>query len=234
MVAIINEKLYIFLVENIKWLGHASFLITDSVTDTKIYYIDPYELPHDASLEKADLIFVTHAHPDHLSLGDIDYLLKSDTVVVATPDSLSTLKISDEQKFPVAPSSFYTVKSVPFETVPAYNIDHERLSFHPKSNNWVGYILNVNNQRIYHAGDTDFIPEMEDLASKSLDIAMLPMGGHYTMGVEDMIKAANIISAKITIPMHYKRLLGKDFMEHEKQLIEGVNKSKVIILAELR
>ncbi|HVT01480.1 MAG TPA: MBL fold metallo-hydrolase [Patescibacteria group bacterium] len=219
--------------ENIKWFGHASFVITDTVTGNRIYYIDPFELPKDKILEKADLVFVTHAHPDHLSEGDINAILKDDTIVVATPDSLSTLQIPDEQKFPVAPNTFYTVKGIPFETVPAYNSNPEKLTFHPKSNNWVGYIITVNNQKIYHAGDTDFIPEMKDFPSKNIDIAMLPMGGHYTMDVDEMIDAANAIGAKVTVPMHYKRLLGDKATEAETKLREGVKNSIVKILKEV-
>ncbi|OGH18443.1 MAG: hypothetical protein A2868_03410 [Candidatus Levybacteria bacterium RIFCSPHIGHO2_01_FULL_40_15b] len=219
--------------DDIRWFGHASFVITDTVSGNKIYYIDPFELPTGSNLGKADLIFVTHAHYDHLSEGDINHILKPQTSVIATPDSLATLKIPNEQKFEVAPNNSYEVKGTKFETIPAYNIKPERLNAHPKRNNWVGYILFVNNQKIYHAGDTDFIPEMRDLASKTLDIAMLPMGGTYTMGVSETIEAANAIAAKITIPMHYRRLLGDRSSEAEEKLKAGVTNSKVIILEEI-
>jgi len=219
-------------VDNIRWFGHASFAITDSVNGNRIYFIDPFELPSSNS-DKADLIFVTHAHYDHLSEGDINHILKPETSVIATPDSLATLKIPNEQKFEVAPSNSYDVKGTKFETIPAYNVREDRLNYHPKSNNWVGYILFVNNQKIYHAGDTDFIPEMQNLASKSLDIAMLPMGGTYTMDVYEMIEAANAIKAKITIPMHYRRFLGDKYKEAEEKLKAGVTNSKVVILEEL-
>ncbi|HVZ67282.1 MAG TPA: MBL fold metallo-hydrolase [Patescibacteria group bacterium] len=218
--------------ENIRWFGHASFAITDKVSGNKVYFIDPYQMP-DLGPEKADIIFITHAHPDHLSLGDIDNLLKPDTTVVATSDSLNTLKISDSQKFHVTPNQEYEIKGLKFETVPAYNTHAERLSFHPESNHWVGYILHVNGQKIYHAGDTDFIPEMKKFAEKNLDIAMLPMGGGYTMGVEEAIEAANAIAAKVTIPMHYRRNIGPDYPKHEEKLKAGVKNSKVEILEEV-
>jgi L-ascorbate metabolism protein UlaG (beta-lactamase superfamily) len=220
-------------VDNIRWFGHSSFAIIDSASGNRIYFIDPYELP-EKNEDRADLIFITHAHHDHLSLGDIDHILKPETTVIATPDSLKELKIPDSQKFPVGPDNFYTVKGVPFDTVPAYNTKPERANFHPRSNNWVGYILTVNKQKIYHAGDTDFIPEMRELSSKSLDIAMLPMGGTYTMEVDEMIDAANTIAAKITIPMHYRRLLGDKYREAEKKLKNGVTNSKVAILEEFK
>src|SRR5688572_28487491 len=105
MVKLYHFVIYLEAMENIKWLGHASFVITDAATGNKIYYIDPYELSRDINLAKADIIFITHAHPDHLSLGDIDYLLKPDTTVIATPDSLETLNIPDTQKFPVEPNA---------------------------------------------------------------------------------------------------------------------------------
>ena len=84
--------------------------------------------------------------------------------------------------------------------------------------------------RIYHAGDCDFMPEMKGFAEKNLDIAMLPMGGHYTMDVDEMIQAANTISAKATIPMHYRGLLKEKSAEAEEKLKAGVTNSKVLIL----
>ncbi len=218
--------------ENLRWFGHASFAIIDASNGNRIYFIDPFELPANLS-DKADLIFVTHAHYDHLSEGDINHILKPETTVIATPDSLSTLKIASEQEFTIEPNKEYEVSGTKFETIPAYNVAPERTKFHPKSNKWVGYILFVNNQKIYHAGDTDFIPEMRDLASKNLDIAMLPIGGTYTMNVSEAIEAANAIGAKITIPMHYRRLLGDKYKEAEEKLKSGVTNSKVVILEEV-
>jgi L-ascorbate metabolism protein UlaG (beta-lactamase superfamily) len=232
MLEIINGISYYMDVENIKWLGHASFAITD-LNGKKIYFIDPYHLP-ESVVDKADLIFITHAHHDHLSLGDIDRILKPETIVVATRDSLETLKIGDSQKFPVEPNREYEVDSIKFETVPAYNVDPDKQSFHPKSNNWVGYILDVNNVRIYHAGDCDFMPEMKEFSSKNLDIAMLPIGGQYTMDVDEAIQAANAIKAKTTIPMHYRGLLKEKSKEAEEKFKKGVTNSEVLILDETK
>lgn len=218
--------------EDVRWLGHAGFMFTDIVTGQKIYYVDLFQIK-DTRLEQADIIFVTHAHYDHLSPKDIDSLLKKETVVVATGDSLNTLSITQE-KLVVEPNKSYEVNGFKFETVPAYNIKPERLKFHPKENNWVGYVFSLNNKKIYHAGDTDFIPEMKSLKSKNLDIAMLPIGGTYTMDVDDAINAANTICAKITIPMHYKTLLGNKAGIAEEKLKQGVTNSKVEILEELR
>jgi L-ascorbate metabolism protein UlaG (beta-lactamase superfamily) len=218
-------------VENIRWFGHASFAIIDS-SNKKIYFIDPFEMPELGS-ERADLIFITHAHHDHLSEGDINHLLKPETIVIATSDSLATLNITDSQKFNVTPNQEYEIQGVKFETIPAYN-NHPERTAHLKSNNWVGYILYVNGLKIYHAGDTDFIDEMKSLNSKNLDIAMLPIGGTYTMDAEEAAGAANAIAAKITIPIHYHRLLGDKAKNAEEKFKSGVTSSEVQILEEVK
>ena len=220
--------------ENITWFGHASFSFVDQQSGGRIYYIDPFHLPNDIStgtLDKADIIFVTHAHPDHLSVPDISILLKEDTVIVATEDSLETLQISQE-KFPVTPNNEYTVKGFSFKTVPAYNINADRP--HKKEYGWVGYIFSVNGLKIYHAGDTDYIPEMDELKNENLDIAFLPIGGTYVMTPEEAIEAANAISAKKTIPMHYKMLLGEKTKEGEELFKNCVTNSEVLFLEEFK
>lgn len=218
--------------ENVTWFGHASFSFVDKVSGQRIYYVDPFSLPK-KELEKADIIFITHAHSDHLSPDDINLILKNETIVVATPDSLDTLNITQE-KFPVEPNKSYDIKGFKFDTVPAYNVKPEKLKFHPKENNWVGYVFNLNGLKIYHAGDTDYIPEMDSFKNLDLDIAMLPMGGTYVMTPEEAVEAANVIAAKTTIPMHYKGLLKDKTQEGEEILKKGVTNSKVVILEELK
>lgn len=219
--------------KNISWLGHASFKIKDQSSGNLIYYIDPFDFKL-SEYEKADLIFITHAHHDHCSLDDVNKIIKTDTVVIAASNCFSNLGLSGQyQKQEVVPNRDYVVKGISFKTVPAYNVKPERLSFHPRANNWVGYILIVNGQKIYHAGDTDFIEEMKFFDKFRIDIAMLPMGGTYTMDVDETVEAANAIAAKITIPMHYKRLLGDKYQVAEEKLKAGVTNSKVVILQEL-
>lgn len=219
--------------ENITWLGHASFCFIDSKTGQKIYYVDPFNLPKNPPAGGADIIFVTHLHYDHLSQNDISLILKKETTVVATPDSLKTLNIT-QIKFPVEPNKSYEINGFKFDTIPAYNVKPERLKFHPKENNWVGYIFSLDNKKIYHAGDTDFTAEMKSLKNLNLDVAMLPMGGTYTMDVAEAIEAANAIGAKKTIPMHYKSLLKEKAQEAEEKLKKGVVNSEVVILDELK
>lgn len=220
--------------ENITWFGHASFSFVDRKSGSRIYYVDPFQLPKDTSigsLDKADIIFVTHAHPDHLSPSDMSMLLKEDTVVVATEDSLKTLQISQE-KFSVTPNNEYTVRDFSFKTVPAYNTNPSRP--HKKGYGWVGYVFSINGLKVYHAGDTDYISEMDNLKSENLDIALLPIGGTYVMTPEEAIEAANAISAKKTIPIHYKMLLGDKTKEGEEIFKNGVTNSEVIFLEEFK
>ncbi|HSX40188.1 MAG TPA: MBL fold metallo-hydrolase, partial [Candidatus Saccharimonadales bacterium] len=102
---------------DISWLGHASFFFTDIKTGNKIYYVDPFDL-HATNLEKADLVFITHAHPDHDSPDDIRKIIKDDTVLIATPDVVSRLSEFKNQKQEVAPNKSYTVKNFNFATIP--------------------------------------------------------------------------------------------------------------------
>ena len=217
--------------DDISWLGHASFFFTDK-NGNKVYFVDPFQLG-ERTLEKADLIFITHAHPDHFSQGDIDKIIKNDTTIIAPPDILEKIAIDNKRKVTVEPNKNYVVKGFSFQTIPAYNNNPERLSFHPQKNNWVGYIFNLNGKKIYHAGDTDFIDEMKALKDLGLDVAMLPIGGTYTMYVDEAANAANAICAKITVPMHYKNVLGKAHSNAEETFKKLVTNSKVVIFEEL-
>jgi L-ascorbate metabolism protein UlaG (beta-lactamase superfamily) len=218
--------------KNVKWFGHASFSFVDE-NGNKIYYVDPFDL-RTTSLEEADIIFITHAHSDHFSPSDITKILKDNTMVVATVDVLEKINLPENRKFTVKPNQSYTIKDFSFATIPAYNNHPQKFNFHPKSNNWVGYIFALNGKMIYHAGDTDFIEEMKRLKSLNLDIAMLPMGGTYTMDVIEAAAAANAICAKTTIPMHYRNLLREKSEDAQEKFKKLVTNSKVVILEELK
>ena len=197
--------------ENIHWLGHASFKIDGE----KIVYIDPYQIDES---EKADIILITHTHFDHLSLEDIQKIRKEDTIILAPEDARE--KLTGFQ--PVKPNQFLTIRGIKIQTVPAYNLDKQ---FHPREKEWVGYIININGKKVYHAGDTDLIPEMEDFGD--VDIAILPIGGTYTMDVTEAIQAVHVIEPKIAIPMHYGKIVGTiDDADKFKEL----SSSKVEIL----
>ncbi len=173
--------------------AQATFLIRNG----KVIWIDPFQLAG-ADLPKADVLFITHAHGDHLSGGDIDKIMKPETIVVGPPDCLAQITAPDAQKIAMAPGDSRTVEGIGVEAVPAYNIDKP---YHPRSNNWVGFILDLGGRRVYHAGDTDRIPEMKDIRA---DVALLPVGGTYTMDAEEAAAAANEdIKPALAVPIHY-------------------------------
>ena len=100
------------------------------------------------------------------------------------------------------PGESTTANGVKIEAVPAYNINKQ---FHPKSNNWVGYIFTLDGQRIYQAGDTDAIPEMKNVKA---DVVLMPVGGTYTMTAQEAAEATNAINPKLAIPMHWGKIVG--------------------------
>ncbi|MBS3167301.1 MBL fold metallo-hydrolase [Candidatus Woesearchaeota archaeon] len=189
------------MLENIKWLGNSGFkLISNS---GKIIYIDPFKT---TETEKADLILITHEHYDHCSPEDVIKLSKPDTIIVTVPDCQSKLALTFNKiknlKL-VEPGKKLVIEDIEIEAVPAYNIGK---NFHRKENDWVGFIINMGNKRIYHAGDTDLIPEMSNL--KDIDLALIPIGGTYTMNSEEAAKCTETIKPKIAIPMHYGTIVG--------------------------
>lgn len=179
------------------WLRHSSFIIKDG----RVIYVDPWNV---GTKEKADIILITHDHYDHCDPGTIRRISSPDTTVVAPYSCKSKLAAKD---FPdvrwVRPGDSLEVKSVKIEAVPAYNITR---SFHPRTNANVGYVVTADKMRIYHAGDTDFIPEMKSLSS--IDVALLPVSGTYVMSAEEASEAANSFRPKKVIPMHYGSIVG--------------------------
>ncbi len=213
--------------DDIKWIGHASFILEDK-EGRQLCFLDPFEIG--SVQDRADIIFITHGHYDHASPDDVKRLLTPNTMVVAAPNCIEKFPVPNKQTMIVEPNIDFEVKGIKAKTIPAYNIKPERLNFHPRKNEWVGYIININNKKIYHAGDTDFVDEMTELGK--LDVAMLPMGGTYTMDVDEAIRAANAIRAKVTVPMHYKRLLGDRAKEAERKFKDGVQ-GEVVFMKEI-
>jgi L-ascorbate metabolism protein UlaG (beta-lactamase superfamily) len=141
-----------------------------------------------------------------------------ETVIVATPDCAK--KLSGNIKT-VRAGDKITVEGIEIEAVPSYNTNKK---FHPKDNDWVGYIFTVQGQRIYLAGDTDYIPEMKNF---KVDIALLPVSGTYVMTAQEAVNAALDINPRIAIPMHYDSIVGtkddaKTFADGLKGKIEVV------------
>ncbi|MBU3907059.1 MAG: MBL fold metallo-hydrolase [Nanoarchaeota archaeon] len=205
----------------LKWLGHSGFLLKNS----KTIYIDPYNIKEGS--EKADIILITHSHYDHCSMADINKILKEGTKVLVPADCQSNFT---KFKIPinitiVEPNQQIVLNDIKILTFPAYNIDKP---FHSKDEGWVGYLLKMKDVLIYHAGDTDKIPEMQKLTgySKEKLIALLPIGGRFTMTSEEAVEAAKIIKPHLAVPMHYGSVSGttgdaKEFLVLCKQ--EGIN-----------
>lgn len=183
------------IADKIHWLGHDAFRIDGPTT----IYIDPYQLK--GSQKPAGLVLITHDHYDHCSTEDLNKIRREDTIVVTVQAAASKLK-GDIRI--VQPGDSLVAAGIPIEAVPAYNIGKK---FHPKQAGYVGFILTIDGQRIYHAGDTDLIPEMETLEA---DVALLPVSGTYVMTAEEAVRAADLIEPKLIIPMHYGSIVGSD------------------------
>ncbi len=194
------------MIEKITWFGQSSFKIITA--EGKTIYIDPWKIPADSSA--ADYIFITHDHYDHFSPEDIAKIRNEKTKVFCPHVCIEKI---GGQVFSVKPGDIIEEEGVKVEAVPAYNIDKD---FHPQNNLWVGYVFEIDGKKIYHAGDTDLIPEMKNL--KDIDIAMLPVSGTYVMNSEEAMEAIEVINPKIVIPMHYGDVVGTD--EDAKKLKE--------------
>lgn len=184
----------------IEVLCHSSIRIKG---EDKIIYFDPYRIKEEKN--DADIIFITHSHYDHFSEEDILKVKKEQTSIVVTNDLVDKtieLGFKKENITVVMPNDSYKVLNVKVNTIPAYNINKQ---FHPKENNWVGYILKLEDKSVYIAGDTDVT---EENRSVKCDIALIPVGGTYTTDYKEAAELVNIINPKIVIPMHYAELVG--------------------------
>lgn len=158
-------------------------------------YIDPWDVPDDDA--PADVVFITHAHFDHFSKADIAKVGRPSTVLVAPRDVANELSGA---VIAVDPGDRGEAGGVAFEAVPAYNIVEGRLDFHPKSNRWVGYLLQLEGKTYYHAGDTDHLPELGELTAH---VAFVPIGGTYCMDVGEAAGLVRTMKPEIAVPMHY-------------------------------
>ena len=204
----------------IKWLAHSCFQIK---AGGKVIYVDIGK--YGEASEKADLMLITHSHTDHCDLNRIKKVLKGDTLIVAPKDcspilgeSVKTLKPGEE----TSPGN------IRIKAVEAYNYKRFRSPgnpFHPKGFG-VGYLITVNDKTIYHAGDTDFVPEMRRLGP--VDVALLPSEDTYTMDNSESAEAAVAINPKVVLPMHRWDTHAEEF----KKAVEANSKVKVVILNE--
>ena len=178
----------------IHWLGHATILIEGE----KRIMVDPWKLK---AAEPVDLVLVTHDHFDHCSPDDVDAVRGPATEVVGPPDVAAKLGKGAKS---ISPGETMEVGGVSVEAIPAYNLNKQ---FHPRASRWVGYVVGLGAERIYVAGDTDHTPDMDEVQA---DVALLPVGGTYTMTAAEAAAAANKIKPSLAIPIHFGDIVGSD------------------------
>jgi L-ascorbate metabolism protein UlaG (beta-lactamase superfamily) len=192
------------LLDSVDWLGHSGFRIR---AGRATVYIDPYRVANGAP--QADLILVTHGHYDHFSPQDVERLSHKETCFIGPA---SVVERVGGSAISVAPGDEVEPDGVPgvfVRAIAAYNTskrDQEGNVFHPREAGFVGYDLNVRGERIYHAGDTDVIPEMDQVAG--VDVALLPVSGVYVMTAEEAAEAARRIQPRVAVPMHWGEHIG--------------------------
>lgn len=185
---------------SIEWLGHDSFRIGGA---GRVVYIDPYQLRrHEPA---ADLILITHAHQDHLDVGEVEQLSKDSTVVAGPEDVARQLPASEV----LMPGEERELAGIKVRTLPAYNVNKFRSPgqpFHPRGEG-LGYVIEVEGETIYHTGDSDLVPEMEGVQP---DVVLIPVSGTYVMTAEEAAEAVRTIKPRRAIPMHYGAIVGSE------------------------
>ena len=203
----------------IRWLGHASFLVKAM---GKTFYIDPYEGEY---TEKADFILITHSHRDHCDLEKIEDARGRETLIVTSSDCAQGL---EGNVVSMSPGDKREINGIEIEAVEAYNFKRFRslgVPFHPKGTQ-IGFVISAEGKRVYHAGDSDFIPEMSKM--KNIDIALLPIMGRATMDLEEAVEAAIEINPKIAIPIHRRGASEEEF----KKKVEAESNVRVLAIVE--
>ena len=194
-------------------------------SDVGTIYIDPFKI--DDETHDADFILITHDHYDHFSSEDIAKI-KKDTTVLVVPEKMEAKAVKEsgiKEIETVKPGTYHEIGNLELETIPMYNI---LKPFHPKAAGWVGYILKINGKRIYIAGDTDATKEAKEVIC---DIALVPIGGTYTMDAKKAAELVNEINPEVAIPTHYGSIVGKlsdakVFAANVKDTIKVVEKIK--------
>ncbi len=206
------------MLDNIEVLYHSSIKINKE----KTIYIDPFKI--DKNYNDADIIFITHDHYDHYSEEDVDKVINENTTIIIPEELLTKLLrkgINKNAIITVKPNEKYMVQEIKFGTVPAYNTNK---TFHPKENDWIGYIITLDGIRYYIAGDTDITEENRKV---KCDVAFVPVGGTYTMDFKEAAQLINEIQPKIAVPIHYGSIVGTeqdatDFIKLLHPSIKGI------------
>lgn len=209
------------MLENVQVLCHSSILIKKG----KVIYIDPFRIKE--TYNDADIIMITHDHYDHYSEEDIEKIRKEGTKIVlpiGLEEKAMNIGFKKENIIVVKPNQQHNIEQIKIETIPSYNIGKK---FHPKENNWVGYILEIEGIRYYVPGDTDITEENKEV---KCDVAFMPVGGTYTMNSKEAAELTNEIKPKVVVPIHYGEVVGsnKDAIDFANRISKEI-KCKILI-----
>lgn len=181
------------ILQKLHWLGHDSFRLDGP----PVIYFDPWKIKSGSPV--ADLILVSHDHYDHCSTDDVRMVQGANTVILGNPSAAAQIPGAKV----ICPGENLSIGEISVTAIASYNLNKFRSHgnpFHPRAAQNNGYLISIGDERLYHAGDTDHIPEMQGL---QCDVALLPVSGTYVMTPEEAAAAAQTIKPCLAVPMHY-------------------------------
>jgi len=236
---VMNFKVVLREMALVRFLGHAGFEIAFGSAGfggsnvSRVALFDPWLDPRPRGVERlvppavtqdairqCDFIFLTHEHFDHCDAKNVEAITaRTNALVIAPPETLALLSIPEKNKVSASTGDSFTLAGIDVTVAPAK---------HPQSDNAVGYVVKTSGQSVYHAGDTyDFY----DMNRITVDLAMLPIGGTYTMDVLNAVKALKMMRAKFVIPMHYNTFpeIRADVRDFEKRVRASTKTIPVVL-----